>query len=369
MRSPEPIGRTFGVEEEYHLVEAETFALANRPSLSASAHERRAGPHLHPEMLTSQLEAVTPVCTDLDELRGALVAARSEAASAAADEGALILATSTHPSASLGDIRLMELPRYDRLVERFGTIVGKFNLCGCHVHVSVPDLETAVAIMTHARPYLPLVAALTGSSPFHEGRDTGYDSFRLPWLALWPQGGLPPALRSAAEYLDTVEQLRAIGLIDDARTLLWELRPSSRFPTLELRIGDVCTDVDDTVLYAGLARALVRTLGARVARGEAALPVPEATLRAARWRAARYGISDRLWSPASAGLVPAGVAVDDLLAELRPDLDQHGEYGRLEARWSRLRARGTSAMRQRRTLAATGSMRSVVRDAVQVTTA
>lgn len=362
------IGPAFGVEEEYHLVEPDTFALANRPALAASAHERRAGAHLRPEMLTSQLEAATGVCTDLDELRNALISARCEAASAAAGADALILAASSHPTAPLGDIDVMAIPRYERLIERFGTLVRQFNLCGCHVHVSVPDLETAVLIMTHARPYLPVLSALTGSSPFHEGHDTDYDSFRLAWLALWPQGGLPPALGSATEYTGMVEQLSRVGVIEDASTLLWELRPSARFPTLEFRVGDVCTDIADTVLYAGLARSLVRTLGRRAERGDPPSRVADAVLWAARWRAARYGITGQLWSPTRSTLVPASVAVDDLIAELRDDLDEHGEFCHLDALWARLRSRGTSAARQRRMLAATGSMRAVVRELVHLST-
>lgn len=362
------IGRTFGVEEEYHLVEPGTFALANRPALAASAHEQQAGEHLHHEMLTSQLEAATGVCTGLDELRGALVGARCEAASAADAADALILAASSHPTAPLCDIDVLAIPRYDRLIERFGALVRQFNLCGCHVHISVPDLDTAVAVMTRARPYLPVLSALTGSSPFHEGHDTGYDSFRLAWLALWPQGGFPPALGSATEYTDMVDQLCRVGVIEDATMLLWEVRPSVPFPTLEFRVGDMCTDIDDTVLYAGLARSLVRTLGARAARGDAPSRVADPVLWAARWRAARYGITGQLWSPARSALVPAGVAVDDLFAELRDDLDEHGEFCHLDALWARLRSRGTSAARQRRMLAATGSMRAVLRELVHLST-
>ncbi|HZY75156.1 MAG TPA: glutamate-cysteine ligase family protein, partial [Jatrophihabitantaceae bacterium] len=184
-------GKTFGVEEEFHLVDPETLGLVTSPELTRQAAEQRLGPNLRAEMLTSQLETATPVCTGLDELRAALVAGRREAAAAAERVGAAILAAGTHPSAPLSRIDVAENPRYDRLVERFGTIVRQFNLCGCHVHVGVPDLSTAVAIMSHARPYLPLLAALTAGSPVHTGADTGYESFRLAWIALWPQGGIP----------------------------------------------------------------------------------------------------------------------------------------------------------------------------------
>jgi YbdK family carboxylate-amine ligase len=361
------VGATLGVEEEYHLLDPETGKLMNCPDLSARALAGAAGPHLQPEMLTSQLEAATDVCADLDQVRRAILAMRSEAAAAAAQLGAAILATSTHPFASLEEIEVTAQPRYQTLVERFGTIVSQFNLCGCHVHVAVPDLDTAVAIMNHARPYLPVLAALTGSSPFHAGQDTGYDSFRLPWLALWPQGGPPPYLRSAEHYLAMVAQSVSMGMVEDASAMLWDIRPSSTYPTLEFRAADVCTDIDDAVLYAGVVRSLVRVVGARVATGVDAYEISEPTLRAARWRAARYGISDTLWSPARSEPVPAEVALDDLIGELRTDLEAHDELLEIEELLNALRRRGTSATRQRRTFAATGSLGDVTRAAIQLT--
>lgn len=360
-------GRTFGVEEEFHLVDPRTSQLAPRAGLAESVADRTSDHHLHAEMLTSQLEAATDICTDLHQLRRALVDARREAAAVAADAGAVLLGTSTHPLAPRSEIEVLNRPRYARLVERFGTIVHEFNLCGCHVHVSVPDLATAVAIMSRARPYLPVLGALTASSPFHEGADTGYESFRTAWLGLWPHGGPPPQLGSADEYRATIDELTRLGMIDDATALLWEVRPSARFPTLEFRIGDMCPDVDDAVLHAGLVRSLVRTLGARVACGEPAPELRDSMLRAARWRAARHGVAGWLWSPARQALVPGSAAVSDLLAELRPDLEEHDEFCLVDELWTRLRARGTSAARQRRMFAATGSMAAVVRSAVQVT--
>lgn len=362
-------GCTVGVEEEYHLLDAHTLALANRPALSARAHEGALGPELRAEMLTSQLEGATDPCADLDQLRAGVIAIRARAAAAAAEHGAVIMASSTHPFARLAEVQLADQPRYAGLVDRFGPIVQQFNLCGAHVHVSVPDLEHAVAIMNHARPYLALLAALTGSSPFHQGVDTGYASFRLSQLALWPQGGLPPYLSGAESYRSLVAELVKTGIVTDPSMLLWELRPSARYPTLEFRIGDVCTEIEDVVLYAGLIRSLVRVLAARAAAGSAARPVPDAVLRAARWRAARYGLAGTLCSAHRGALMPAAHALDELWSELEPDLIQHGEADALRSRLAQLRARGTSATRQRRVFASTGSLQQVVRDTVELTTA
>jgi carboxylate-amine ligase len=292
---------------------------------------------------------------------------RRSAATAAAEAGAAILATSTHPFAALSEIRLMARPRYQALVERFGAIVSQFNLCGLHVHVSVPDLDSAVAILNLARPYLPVLSALTGSSPFHQGQDTGYDSFRLPWLGLWAQGGPPPQLASGADYLATIEESVTIGLVEDASSMLWDLRPSLRYPTLEFRAADLCTDLDDAVLYAGLVRSLVRVLAARADSGAPSPTQSDPALRAARWRAARYGLSDRLWSPARSELVPAAAALEELLLELRDDLEAHDEYRQVGELLDRVLRRGTSAARQRRRFDETGSLVDVTLAAMRET--
>jgi YbdK family carboxylate-amine ligase len=362
-------GATLGVEEEFHLLDPQTLELVNRPVLAARASGRAAGVHLQAEMLTSQLEAATDPCRDLDDLRAAVISGRHEAGAAAAGTGASILATSTHPFATLDQIEVMERPRYGRLVDRFGAIVHQFNLCGLHVHVSVPDLDTAVAILNHIRPYLPALLALTGSSPFHEGQDTGYESFRTAWLALWPQGGTPPFLHSAAHYLQVVEQLSDAGLIDDASTLLWELRPSMRYPTLEFRVADMCPDVDDVILFAALCRSLVRTMAGRVARGVPAPEPADAVLRAARWRAARYGFGGQLWSPERSALVPGEAVLAELFAAVSADLRAHGELNLVEQLLDQVRDRGTSAARQRRVFAETGSLQQVTDDALALTQA
>ncbi|MDT4941755.1 MAG: glutamate---cysteine ligase / carboxylate-amine ligase [Pseudonocardiales bacterium] len=367
--SPTPAGATLGVEEEYHLVQPGSATLMNCADLSDRALAGTAGPELRPEMLASQVEAATEVCTDLDQVRRAIVTMRRNAAAAADQVGATILATSTHPFASLSEIEVMPRPRYAGLIERFGTIVRQFNLCGCHVHVSVPDLDSAVAIMNLARPYLPVLAALTGSSPFHLGQDTRYDSFRLAWLALWPQGGPPPQLRSAEDYLATIGQSAALGLIEDASAMLWDIRPSSHYPTLEFRAADTCTDIDDALLYAGVVRSLVRVLADRVNTGSQSPTTSDQALRGARWRSARYGISELLWSPGRAELVPAAVVVADLMAELRDDLDAHGEYGVISGLLTQLQGRGTSAAWQRQRFASTGSLREVTLAAMRRTLA
>jgi len=206
------VAATFGVEEEYHVVDALTLALRDSPDLGAAASHGELGPRLQAEIASTQLETATGVCATLAELRTELLAARCEAAYAAESVGAALVVASTHPTASWRDQRLTSKVRYIELFEQWGLLALQQVICGCHVHVSVPDLDTAVAVMDHARPYLPTILALTGSSPFHEGADTGYESYRTMWWSRWPTAGAPEPLGDAAAYTSLVEDLQhAVG--------------------------------------------------------------------------------------------------------------------------------------------------------------
>jgi carboxylate-amine ligase len=354
-----PAGSTFGVEEEFHLVDPVTYRLTPSPALAAAVLRRESGPHLHAEITTTQLEAVTGISTSLSQLRAELVTTRAEAAGAAARAGVRILAASTHPFDSWQQQDITPAPRYEAMVDRWAGLAQQQDICGCHVHVGVPDLETAVGVMDRARPYLPVLLSMTGSSPFHDGMDTGHASYRTMWWSRWPNTGPPEYLGSAERFADVVAGLVASGVIADASHLYWDLRPSSHLPTLEFRLADVCTDVDDVVLHAALVASLVRVLADRAGRGDPC-PRPRAELlRAARWRAARYGLEGELFDPLRCELVPARVAVRRLLAELQDDLRDRDEWSVVVDLVERLFVRGTSAARQRRTWLRTGDWREV----------
>jgi gamma-glutamyl:cysteine ligase YbdK (ATP-grasp superfamily) len=219
--------------------------------------------------------------------------------------------------------------------------------------------------MDRARPYLPLLLALTGSSPFHDGVDTGYDSYRTIWWSRWPTTGIPDHLGNAQRFTELVAGLVASGVIADGSHLYWDMRPSYHLPTLEFRLADVCTDLDDAVLHAALVRSLVRVLAARAERGEPCpQPRPE-LLRAARWRAARDGIGGELFDPVLGTAVDAGAAVRRLLAELEDDLRDRGEWDEVGELVRALFGRGTSAARQRDTWLRTGDPRAVAEAVVR----
>jgi carboxylate-amine ligase len=366
---PAPAGTTFGVEEEFHLVDPHTYRLTRSPSLAEAVLRQEVGPHLHAEITTTQLESATGICTSLSQLRAELVTTRAEAAGAAARNGVRILAASTHPFDSWHEQDITPAPRYQAMVERWAGLALQQDICGCHVHVGVPDLDTAVAVMDRARPYLPTLLAMTGSSPFHDGVDTGHDSYRTMWWSRWPMTGPPEYLGSAERFREVVAGLVASGVVADGSHLYWDLRPSSHLPTLEFRLADVCTEVDDVVLHAALVRSLVRVLAGRAERGQ---PVPQPRpelLRAARWRAARHGLDGELFDALLCELVPARVAVRRTLAELRDDLEDHGEWSVVVELVERLFERGTSASRQRRTWLRTGDWREVAARIVREGTA
>jgi YbdK family carboxylate-amine ligase len=367
--APPPAGLTFGVEEEFHLVDPVSYRLTRSPALTESVLRQESGPHLHAEITTTQVESVTGVCTSLSQLRAELVTTRAEAAGAAARAGVRILAASTHPFDSWQQQDITPAPRYQAMVDRWAGLAQQQDICGCHVHVGVPDLETAVAVMDRARPYLAVLLALTGSSPFHDGFDTGHHSYRTMWWSRWPTTGPPEYLGSAERFQEVVTGMVTSGVIADASHLYWDLRPSSHLPTLEFRLADVCTEVDDVVLHAALARSLVRVLAERAGRGEPCpRPRPE-LLRAARWRAARHGLEEGLFDPVRGDLVPARVAVRRLLAELQDDLRDHDEWDTVVDMVERLFERGTSSSRQRRTWLRTGDWREVASRIVREGTA
>jgi carboxylate-amine ligase len=356
---PAPAGTTVGVEEEFHLVDPSSLALAPSPSLADAALRGDLGSRIHAEITTTQLETITAVCRTLADVRAELTGARREAVAAARAAGVAVLAASTHPFGTWQQQQITHAPRYEAMVERWAALALQQDICGCHVHVGVPDLETAVAVMDRARPYLPLLLAMTGSSPFHGGVDTGYESYRTVLWSRWPVTGIPEYFGSADRYREVVEGMVVSGVVADASNLYWDVRPSWHLPTLEFRLADVCTDVDAAVLHAALVRSLVRVLAGRAERGEQCpQPRPE-LLRAARWRAARHGLSGELFDPVLGSLVDARLAAHRLLAELEDDLRAHGEWDEVCCLLQQLFERGTSAARQRWAWLQTGDTRAV----------
>lgn len=360
-RSVDTARLTVGVEEEYLLLDPDT--MVNVPAADAvrKALPDRLRDQTRLEFRHSMIEMVTPVCTGLDEVGRHLRQLRRGAAHAARLNGACLVAVGATPIAET-DRTVPGNPRFQAIADHYGPIVDDPAVCGCHVHVGVPDRELAVQVGNHLRPWLPVVQALVVNSPFHAGRDTGHASWRAMQLDRWPALGPAPWLASADDLDRTVAVLVASGVMLDESLVLWHARPSAAYPTVEIRVADVCPTVDDTVLLTGLVRALVATAIDDIAAGRAAPPISDPLVRAAHWNAAHQGVDGTLLDLRRNRARPAWELVDELLGTVTAALARSGDLPEVETQLARVRADGTGATRQRRQFAGTGDLRSVLAD-------
>ena len=339
---------TLGVEEEFLVVDRPSGTLIPGADRLLPHARELLGTDVASELNLCQIEVGTPVCTTLAEVRSELVRLRRGLGIAAGRVNTGVVAVGTHPFGRWEDQRVDTAnERYQRMEDAYRIIARQQVICGCHVHVGIDDPDLAVAVMNRVRPWLSVLLALSANSPFWQGLDTGYASYRLQVWQRWPTAGMPPRLKSDAEFRDLVDQLQAIEAIEDPTFLYWFVRPSIRWPTLEFRACDVCLAVDDTVAVAGLVRALAWTC-AREAIGDAPdhSPRPE-VMDAAMWRAARYGLGGKLVSPTALATHPASAVVGELLAYVRKGLEFHGDWFEVSNLVAAILASGDGATRQR----------------------
>ena len=360
---------TVGVEEEYQIVDVETLEL-NPRSLRILPEARAAvGDQVTPEMYLSQIEIGTPVCRTLAEVRAELTRLRREVNAAAEGEGSRIAAAGTHPFSHWEDQEITPRRRYHGIAEEYEQLAREHLIYGCHVHVGIKDREAAIQVMNRARLWLAPLLALAANSPFWLGRDTGYASYRTEIWRRWPMAGTPQEFGSRSEYDALVEALVATGSVGDATKIYWDVRPSARFETLEFRVTDVCLTVDEAVMIAGLVRALARACYGQVVREE---PRPRARpemLRAAKWRAARYGLDADLIDVERGEAVPAHDLVGRMLARLQDALEEDGAWEEVSGLVRAALGRGNGAARQRAAYARGDSFEEVVRFIVAETAA
>jgi glutamate---cysteine ligase / carboxylate-amine ligase len=358
--SPSGEDFTLGVEEEYQIVDPKTRELRAASRDIVPTAQASVGEDVKPELYQSQIEIGTAVCKTLEEVRSELVRLRREVAAAAAAKDCVAAAAGTHPFSPWSDQELTPKERYRGIEEGYQQLAREQIIFGCHVHVGIGDREAAVQTMNRCRPWLAPLIALAASSPFWLGRDSGYASFGREMWRRWPLAGIPPAFSSRAEYDDLIDALVATKAIPDATKIYWDIRPSSRFETIEFRVTDVCSTVDEAVMVAGLIRALARMGLARVREGEPEPDVPHALLVAANWRASRYGLEEELVDPLSCRAVPALDVVAMFMEYLRPALEQEGEWDAVSGAVNRTLERGTGAARQREAYAASRRFEDVV---------
>jgi glutamate---cysteine ligase / carboxylate-amine ligase len=338
-----------GIEEEYLLVDRKTRDLAHdRPEAFMTALEAKLGDQVKREFLTSQVELVTKPCRSIAEARAELKQLRRTASDIASAFGLAIVAAATHPFAGYESTTPTDRERYKILARDLQGVGRRLIICGMHVHCALEDNELRIDLMSQIAYFLPHILALSTSSPFWQGQDTGLKSYRIAVFDELPRTGIPEQFDSWGEYQRHVDILVKTGLIEDASKLWWDVRPSARFPTLEMRITDVPTLIEDTLTIAALYVCILRMLW-RLKRANqrwrryAAMLIGEN-----RWRAQRYGIDDGLVDFGKGAIVPYADLLGELIELVREDaaaLDCAAEI----ARAPEILRRGTSAHRQRRT--------------------
>ncbi|GGM19861.1 MULTISPECIES: carboxylate-amine ligase [Micromonospora] len=357
---------TVGVEEEFLLVDPHTGAAVPAVDLVMEQVPAELRGQVEREFQTSQIEIGSPPGLELSSIRHSLGVLRAALADAAERAGVRVLAIGTGPVD--GPIPpVVDKPRFDRMIERFRLLVPGPGNNGMHVHVGVPDPDTGVQVLNHVRPWLPILHAVTANSPFSQGEDTGYASWRSIEWERWPSVAPTPWLESYEHYGRLIRQLIDSGVMLDEGMLYWYARLSAKYPTVEIRIGDVCPTVDDAVLIAGLVRALVQTAMTDIAAGRPAVNTDHHLLVAAHWRAAHDGLEGSGVDLATGAVRPAWELFDALVDRLRPALAQHGDLDQVTGLIDGLRRHGTGAARQRAVFARTGRLTDVVADVAQQT--
>ncbi|MGW6742653.1 glutamate--cysteine ligase [Streptomyces sp. NPDC055025] len=359
--------RSVGVEEELLLVDAATWEpyAVSAAVLEAAGRAGGGDGGFQKELHGQQLEFATCPRTEMTELAAEIRERRAEAAEYAGKAGAAVAALATSPLPFESAINPDD--RYLWMEREFGPITRAQLTCGCHVHVSVESDEEGVAVLDRIRPWLSVLLALTGNSPFWRGQDSGYSSYRSRVWGRWPSAGPVEIFGSAAAYHDYVASMVATGVLRDPAMAYFDARLAERYPTVEVRVADVCLDASTTVLLAALVRGLVETAAREWRDRERPLPHRVGSLRLASWRAGRSGLEDRLVDPLTMRPAPAEAVVRSLLAHVRDALRDHGDLPLAEDGLGRLLRTGNGARVQRDVLRRTGSLHAMVAECVRRT--
>lgn len=337
---------TVGIEEEYLLVDLESRDLrADPPEAFMERCRELLGKHVTPEFLRCQTEVGTPVCGTIAEARRELAFYRRTIAEEGKPHGIALMAASTHPFADWSRQVTTDKERYTQLAADLRTVVQRQLICGMHVHVAVPDEDLRVDLHGQLVYFLPHLLALSTSSPFWRGRSTGLKSYRTAISVELPRAGLPQAFSSAAEYRRMIDLLVKLGRIEDASKIWWDLRPSANFPTLELRITDVCTRLEDGIAIAATYQAIIHMLIALKRKNQRWRQYLPAMIAENRWLAQRHGTSGELIDFGRGETVPFADLVEELIALVGDEADRLGSRAEVE-RIRTITAEGTSADRQ-----------------------
>ncbi|MEM9707517.1 MAG: carboxylate-amine ligase [Pseudomonadota bacterium] len=344
------MGRTptfsLGIEEEYLLVDRDTMELAEAPAALMAACAAELGDQVSPEFLQCQVEIGTRVCRDIGEARADLRRLRQAVADAARAHNLAPIAVSCHPFAHWKDQVHTDKARYNDLEKALAGVARRLLICGMHVHVGVDDKDLRIDLVNQLSYFLPHLLALSASSPFWQGQDTGMASYRLSVFDNLPRTGLPPQFGSWGEYRRSVDVLINLGLIEDTSKIWWDPRPSAQYPTIETRICDVAPRLERTLTLAALIQCITRMLWRLATQNQRWRIYDRFLVAENRWRAQRFGTGDGLIDFGRRELVPFADLIDEVIELVAEDAEALGCVAEVRAARG-FAASGTAADRQR----------------------
>jgi carboxylate-amine ligase len=356
---------TVGIEEEYLLVNLDTRDVNENPpaALLKECTERGSG-RIYPEFLRSQLEVNTRVCRTIPEVRADLARLRAIIVEVSRKHGLAPIAASTHPFGSATRQMPTEKEQYFALAREMQAAARRLMVCGMHVHVGIDDDDLRVDLMNQLSYFVPHLLALSCSSPFWEGEQTGLMSFRCTLFSSLPRTGLPDRFTSYADLRRHIDMLTRNGVIENTTKMWWDVRPSPRYPTLEMRVMDCCTSIDDAMCLAALVVCLARRLCRLRQANQSWRLYPNVLIAENRWRAMRYSFDEKLLDLARGELLPFSTLADELIALVAEDAEALGCKREIEHTKTIL-ARGTSAHRQLQTFQDARAAGATAREALQ----
>jgi carboxylate-amine ligase len=357
------------MEEELLLVSPETGEPVPLAAGLLEGYKRPAGPGSGPvltaEFQQEMIEVVTPPHSTMATLEADIIRGRAMADAEARRVGVRVAALGTSPLPT--DPHPVQLRRFMAMTEEYGLTAREQLTCGCHIHVSVDSDEEGVAVLDRIRTWLPVLTALSANSPFWHGEDTGYASYRAQVWSRWPSAGPLDVLGTAEAYHQLVHEMVSTGVLLDEGMVYFDARLSRHYPTVEIRIADVCLRPQNAVLLAGIARGLVETAAREWREGIPPVAVPTELVRLAGWKASRWGLRGELLDPLTFQPTPAIAVVNLLLDHIREALEDAGDLSRVEHLIDDLLAVGTGASRQLEVLHRAGELEAVVADAANCT--
>ncbi len=350
---------TIGIEEEYQIIDAETRELTSYVQELLEEGQVVLRDQIQPEFMQSQIEVGSTICHDMEQARSELARLRRAVADVAAGHGLKMAAASTHPFSKWSDQAITDKERYAKHREALADLAKRMLIFGMHVHVGIEDRDLRIDIMDQARYFLPHLLVLSTSSPFWHGRETGLKSYRSIVFENLPRSGPPPDFTSWADYEGFIETLLRTNSIEDPTRIWWDIRPHPKFPTIEFRVTDICTKLDEAICLAALIQAIVAKLIKLRQVNQTFRRYRHHLIEENKWRAVRYGLAGKLIDFGKQEEVPAPEIIGELLEFVDDVVDELGTRQNVEY-VNTILTEGTSADRQLAVFRETGELTAVV---------